>query len=239
MDIAACRAVLRLVGALHAQGHQRLRIAPTVSETDGTWQCVIAASRSFSAGGVVLVDHGGPAVHYGSDQGHACFGWHDAVDASPERLADMFVARFPTVAGAGWGPDWAYAGWFLELLRLTAPDDLPVAHAEGLATLRRPGCAVPLPIDGAFPWEDLEGYRTRGRELRRAAARLDGALAAYAGYTEAARREMLTDLGPDARGLEPWESLDVLRHVLRGGWCEEVEGAEALRLPGQIPDAWT
>jgi hypothetical protein len=48
---------------------------------------------------------------------------------------------------------------------------------------------------------------------------------------------MLDDLGPDARALEPWESLDVLRHVLRGGWCDEVEGPWPTRLPGQMPDA--
>lgn len=43
-------------------------------------------------------------------------------------------------------------------------------------------------------------------------------------------------LGPDARGLEPWELLDVLRHVLRGGYCDEVEVRGAGRLPGQVSE---
>jgi hypothetical protein len=93
--------------------------------------------------------------------------------------------------------------------------------------------------DGPFPRDECDAAFTRVRQLERAAGRLEAALATYAGYTEAARRAMLQDLGPDARGLEPWESLDVLRHVLRGGWCEDVEVPEPLRLPGQIPDGTT
>jgi hypothetical protein len=93
--------------------------------------------------------------------------------------------------------------------------------------------------DGPLPRDECDVALMRVRQLERAAGRLEAALATYTGYTEAARRAMLQDLGPDARGLEPWESLDVLRHVLRGGWCEDVEVPEPLRLPGQIPDATT
>lgn len=135
MDIVACRTILRLVASLHARGHQRLRIVPTRSASDGTWRCTIAGARDLDASGVRLVDPEVPAAQYVSDEGRACFGWRDAADASPEALAERFVERFPVLARAGWGADWAYAGWYLELLRLTAPDDLPVAYADGLAAL--------------------------------------------------------------------------------------------------------
>jgi hypothetical protein len=97
----------------------------------------------------------------------------------------------------------------------------------------------PLAARDSSPRDEFDAAFWRLRQLERAAGRLETVLSQYAGYTEAARAEVLQDLGPDARGLEPWESLDVLRHVLRGGWCEEVEVQEPLQLRGQIPDATT
>lgn len=38
--------------------------------------------------------------------------------------------RFPEIASAGRGRDWAYTGWFAELLGFAVRGTLPVAYAE-------------------------------------------------------------------------------------------------------------
>jgi hypothetical protein len=70
------------------------------------------------------------ARSYSSADERDYFGWRDAREASPGRLAEMFIARFPDVAAAGRGSDWSYAGWYVEMLHLTYPDALPVAYAD-------------------------------------------------------------------------------------------------------------
>ena len=50
--------------------------------------------------------------------------------ATPKELATHFVERFPEVVEAGRGSDWPYAGWYMEMLRLTYPDQFPYAVAR-------------------------------------------------------------------------------------------------------------
>ena len=45
-----------------------------------------------------------------------------------------FVERFPSVVEAGRGSDWPYAGWYMEMLRLTHPDQFPYAVGQGQGT---------------------------------------------------------------------------------------------------------
>jgi uracil-DNA glycosylase len=82
------------------------------------------------------------------------FGWRDAQDGDPQRLADHFETRFPTVVAAACGPDAAYVRWFDQMLRLTAPVGLPYAFADSelrddVLSVSNAGSlkSVPLPPD--------------------------------------------------------------------------------------------
>ena len=155
MDAHVPRKVLRMVTELHVRGYQRLRIAPGMSPSGGYWRCSISPVDNMSSRhGARMVSWDGLAAHYTSGQRRQYFGWEDVGHATPSRLADVFVERFPAIAAAGRGADWLYAGWYLEMLHLTYPDSLPIAYADWelpdgcLATIGGPEVVVPMPPPG-------------------------------------------------------------------------------------------
>jgi hypothetical protein len=54
-------------------------------------------------------------ARYSSAEGYSYFGWDDAVHMDAEKLAGLFVTRFPRLCKASAGRDWEYAGWVSEL----------------------------------------------------------------------------------------------------------------------------
>jgi hypothetical protein len=94
-------------------------------------------------------------ARYTSGQGRKYFDWKDATHASPSRMADLFIKRFPEIAEAGRGSDWEYAGWYLEMLHLTYPKSFPIAYADWelpsdclMTTDMNNGNRLPLPPVG-------------------------------------------------------------------------------------------
>jgi hypothetical protein len=137
--VTQCRNVLLMVHELHLYGYQRVRAIPEMAASGKYWRCVIAPAS------VVAVDHGARLVGegrangeiraqtatYTSLDGNRYFAWEDIYPyADPRELATIFLERFPEVAEAGRGPDWAYAGWYMEMLLLTHPDQFPFATAD-------------------------------------------------------------------------------------------------------------
>jgi hypothetical protein len=133
--IVQCRTVLLLVHELHLRGHQRLRAIPAMEPSGKYWRCAIAPVS------LVSVDHGARLVAgvrddprivtYTSRDQNRYFEWTDIYPyATPKELATHFVERFPEVVEAGRGSDWPYAGWYMEMLRLTHPDQFPYAMAR-------------------------------------------------------------------------------------------------------------
>lgn len=153
------RKVLRLVAELHLRGYQRLRIAPGLSPS-GHWRCVITpASNILRSHGASVADPSRRCALYTSPMGARYFGWEDATRATPSRLADLFIARFPEIAREGLGSDWLYAGWYVEMLHLTYPSAFPVAFGEYVQADRflptidgaSGGKEIPLPPAGEAP----------------------------------------------------------------------------------------
>ena len=150
------RNVLRLVNELHVRGYQRVRIAPGMAPSGVHWRCTLTPASNISRQhGVRLIAGGTLSANYSSSQEREYFGWPDAAHATPSRLADLFLARFPEIAAAGRGSDWAYAGWYLEMLHLTYPDSLPIAYADWdlptgylPTTGARSDIQIPLPPPG-------------------------------------------------------------------------------------------
>jgi hypothetical protein len=131
IDCRDYRRVLQMVQELHRRGYEKLRIAPGMSSSGMHWRCsVVPVSNTFRNNGAMLCDWDGLAAHYTTGQALQFFGWEDAVEASPTRLADLFIERLPQVAAAGFGADAGYARWYQSMMRLTEPDALPIAYSD-------------------------------------------------------------------------------------------------------------
>lgn len=125
------RFILRMIAELHVRGYQRLRIAPGMSPSGSSWRCSITPSSNIlRSNGARIGRLDGLTAHYTSGSGRQYFGWTDAEHAFPERLAELFVTRFPAIAAAAYGEDWLYAGWYQSMMHATYPDAFPVAYAD-------------------------------------------------------------------------------------------------------------
>jgi hypothetical protein len=130
-QIHAGRVLLRLVQSLHLRGYQRLRIAPGMSASGAHWRCEITPVTNIRRShGAEIASRKLPVQHYSSASGNTYFGWEDAPHADPDRLAERFIASFPELTTGGRGRDWAYVGWFTEMMNLTYPTSLPIAYAD-------------------------------------------------------------------------------------------------------------
>lgn len=128
--------VIRMVSELHRMGHQLLRIQPY--EYPLAWRCTVAPKEAFSElNGAFVPEDMGQWPTYSSASENEYFGWTDAKSDDARAMAARFVARFPEVAAAGKGRDWAYAGWLLELIGTLErhPGMVPIVVAENLGTL--------------------------------------------------------------------------------------------------------
>lgn len=167
MDYSAYRKVLRMVTELHVRGYQRLRIAPGMAPSGCYWRCSITPVTNISnRHGARMLSSDEAAVHYTSGQEREYFGWKDAAHVSPGRLAELFIKRFPRIVEAGQGADWVYAGWYLDMLHLTYPNNFPIAYADWdlpsdylPATGERDDVRIPLPPVGRGENEPAEEHR--------------------------------------------------------------------------------
>lgn len=111
--------VLRAVAELHRRGHQRLRVYPNVSGSGMHWRVVVVdVDEAFpSAGG----ENHWPrqeACHFSystasmSDVG----GFLMDSSVSVADIADHILEQFPKNSTAGFGRDWAYVGWYSDML---------------------------------------------------------------------------------------------------------------------------
>ena len=164
MHDAVYRKVLLMVSELHVLGYQRLRIAPGLSPTGEHWRCSITPITNISQKhGARLLDWEHLAAHYTSAAGAKFFDWSYAANLTPAKLALRFIEEFPSITTVGKGPDWAYAGWYQQMLGLTAPDLLPVVpEGEGrardaLTTFGKRTVSIPLPPPGEGREDIVEG----------------------------------------------------------------------------------
>lgn len=137
--------VLSMVSELHKRGYQRLRFSPMPLDGAG-WRCALtSASNVLRSDGlkVAYFDMSNTLVCGGSASDYV-FG-SAARGASARELADMFEARFGGLPEACQGRDWAYAGWFVELLGaaekghlLVADENAPLNGSQSVRTMRFP-----------------------------------------------------------------------------------------------------
>ena len=136
VEIEFARCVLLMVEELHRMGYQLLRIAPGTASSGPSWHCLIVPNVYTSAHhGAMLHDaedfliSSGDAARYSTADEGRYFGWPDATTLTPQEMAHRFLGEFPTLAKLGEGSDWAYAGWYQEMVRLTAPANVPIVYS--------------------------------------------------------------------------------------------------------------
>lgn len=121
--------LLLMVHELHKAGFQRLRIHSGMAPNGMHWRCEISSVNVSKISDANLYK-AKELARYTSGTEDLYFNWEDARKDSPRQLAAKFIERFPDVAGDGFGSDWAYAGWFVEMLGFAERDFFPVAFAD-------------------------------------------------------------------------------------------------------------
>ena len=124
-----------MVSELHKRGYQRLRAIPAMSASGAHWRCTVTpASNTLRTHGARFADWGVDdselVALYSSGQENEYFGWTDRKESTARQLADTFLERFPRICAASKGADWAYAGWFIEMLGLAECGWFPIVYAD-------------------------------------------------------------------------------------------------------------
>lgn len=116
-----CR-ILAMVHELHKAGYQGIRAFGAQSQHSPHWFCYITDAHNEGRWNFRLVSCSNRDANF--------FGWTDVAHASARELAQRFIHRFPDIAHHGAIEDWAYAGWFGELLSKAEHGHLPVAMTD-------------------------------------------------------------------------------------------------------------
>ena len=120
--------VLAMLGELHKMGFQRLRFF-TADRGIGLRLYINSVDRFKQEHGAEMVNDWGSAL-YVSGMKNQYFGWTDATTDTARQLAAKFMVRFPELTERGRGSDWAYAGWFQQVLGLAERGYLPLVQVD-------------------------------------------------------------------------------------------------------------
>jgi len=164
MDYSPYRKVLRMVAELHNRGYQRIRISPGMSPSGNSWRCLVTPVTNICKDhGAMTIFYEDMTAKYTSANEREFFGWDDCAHVAPSTLAELFISRFPEIARAGKGADWAYAGWYQEMMWLTYPNSFPIAFADWelprthlVSTGEKSDIIIPMPPCG--DGESLERF---------------------------------------------------------------------------------
>ena len=124
--------VLRMISELHKRGYQLLRATPYMAPSGFHWRVEIRPGHCVPDPdtGACYPGNADNFASYSTGSGAEYFGWTDARHDDARALADKLLARFRWLESWGKGQDWAYAGWFLELLGRCEQGFLPIEFAD-------------------------------------------------------------------------------------------------------------
>ncbi len=113
------RRLIRMVGLLHDRGYESLYLYCGMSGSGSNWRYAIGAMDEArwprrSRGSLQIFN----SMNGGDDP--AQIEWA-SLDATPEVLADEFVAAYPEIAEAALAPNPAYVAWYRAMLSISEP----------------------------------------------------------------------------------------------------------------------
>ncbi len=130
--VRRARRALLMVHEPHKRGYQRLRICPGLSPSGGYWRCAVTtASNTLRSRGAMTRDLARLTARCSTADGNRYFGWTDAGTDAARQLADRFIQRFRDICALGTGRDWAYAGWYCDMLGRAEQGCFPIACHPG------------------------------------------------------------------------------------------------------------
>lgn len=150
--------VLSMVHELHKAGYQRLRVCAGYTLDLQHWRCHVGPAAHFHRDGWTPGDSASLLL-YSTALDHEYFGWTDAANDDARRLAAKFLDRHPDLAKRAAGEDWAYAGWFAQILGRAEHGSLPGFFGGRSAHLGESGTPYPP------HWPDGEPYVGTGQSL--------------------------------------------------------------------------
>lgn len=160
--------LLGMVHELHKQGWQRLRIRASLSGSGFHWRCAIYPKDLEPSWLNYLNEDTGPfttiALNTSANERNY-FQWKDCTKDDARQLAAKFLERFPHLCEQGKGRDWAYAGWYAELLGHAEHGRLPLWEwdTNGDAGLYAKMISAVWIDDKPFPFPPPEGQEDQHR----------------------------------------------------------------------------
>lgn len=135
--------VLEMVGELHKNGYQKLRVMPFMSPSGMHWRCWVGNEKFFFRNHGAILSEAATSgsdgeqsqavlmiARYSSADDNHYFGWQDGEDDDARLLAEKFSTRFLKLARSGLGWNYNYAGWYERLLGLAERGWLPVVLSD-------------------------------------------------------------------------------------------------------------
>lgn len=110
--------ILEAVADLHGRGHQRLRIYPNISGSGMHWRTLVVDIDDLRLTPSGWPSQSSPTFAYSTASRFTIGGIVTDVHSTPTEIADRILTAFPDPRVAGRGQDWAYAGWYVEMLGL-------------------------------------------------------------------------------------------------------------------------
>ncbi len=130
-EIRRAQRVLLMVHELHKAGYQRLRVVPGLSPSGCYWRCSITpVTNILKTCGKTMREYDKDVARYTTGAQNKYFDWEDAQKDTARQLAVKFIERFPDIVQKGFGRDWEYVGWYIEMLGFAERGHLPIAYAD-------------------------------------------------------------------------------------------------------------
>lgn len=122
-----CARMLRMVSELHKRGYQQLRVMPFLHDGGNLWRLAFGSRKDFSRlmGLALVAATFDRAPQFSSAAPSYPFDWKDAGSDDARDLAAKMITRFPDLMQASLGRDWAYVGWFAEMMGWVEAGRLP------------------------------------------------------------------------------------------------------------------
>ena len=123
----ACIKFLEVVGELHKQGYELIRIFPYFSPSGCYWRCIVSTKDCFDTkyGLRPKTVSEKEALHYSSVSMYKYFNLINYEKKSIKKFAKRLLKKYPLLKKKGKGQDTKYVKWYEKLLNIAKQGNIP------------------------------------------------------------------------------------------------------------------